>query len=170
MGRNVYYSASMPSYRRDTTYSAFLQYDVILAPDKLRLIAGSKFEHNPYTGFEYQPQVRAVWTPNKQNTLWAAASRAVRTPNRIDEGLLDRIDADQSYRLRLRNSCFTPAIRVWIPKSSTPTRWDTGTSGSRNSRSMRLPTTTITMAWTASVRPGRRSSIHRHSLSTFLYT
>jgi len=80
-----------PPYRRDTTYSIFLQYDVILAPDKLRLIAGSKFEHNPYTGFEYQPQVRAVWTPNNQNTLWAAASRAVRTPNRIDVGLLDRI-------------------------------------------------------------------------------
>jgi iron complex outermembrane recepter protein len=80
-----------PSYRRDTTYSAFLQYDVVLSPDKVRLIAGSKFEHNPYTGFEYQPQVRAVWTPNKQNTLWAAASRAVRTPNRIDEGLLARI-------------------------------------------------------------------------------
>jgi iron complex outermembrane recepter protein len=81
----------IPSHRRDTTYSAFLQYDVILLPDKLRLIAGSKFEHNPYTGFEYLPQVRVVWTPNKQNTLWAAASRAVRTPNRIDEGLLTRI-------------------------------------------------------------------------------
>lgn len=80
-----------PPYSRDTTYSAFLQYDVMLAPDKLRLIAGSKFEHNPYTGFEYQPQIRAVWTADKQNTLWAAASRAVRTPNRIDEGLLDRI-------------------------------------------------------------------------------
>jgi iron complex outermembrane recepter protein len=80
-----------PPYRRDTTYSAFLQYDVMLVPDKVRLIAGSKFERNPYTGFEYQPQVRAVWTPNKQNTLWAAASRAVRTPNRVDEGLLDRI-------------------------------------------------------------------------------
>jgi iron complex outermembrane receptor protein len=80
-----------PPYRRDTTYSAFLQYDVLAVPDKFRLIAGSKFEHNPYTGFEYQPQIRAVWTPNQRQTLWAAASRAVRTPNRVDEGLLDRI-------------------------------------------------------------------------------
>ena len=80
-----------PSYKRDTTFSAFVQYDVMLVPDKLRLIAGSKFEHNPYTGFEYQPQIRVVWTPNSRNTLWAAASRAVGTPNRIDEGLLDRI-------------------------------------------------------------------------------
>jgi iron complex outermembrane recepter protein len=81
----------VPSYRRDTTYSTFLQYDVMVAPDKVRLIAGAKFEHNPYTGFEYQPQVRAVWTPNTQHTFWAGISRAVRTPNRIDEGLLERI-------------------------------------------------------------------------------
>ena len=80
----------VPSYQREITYSAFLQYDVVLAPDKLRLIAGSKFEHNPYTGFEYQPQVRAVWTPYKQQTLWAAVSRAVRTPDRLDENILDR--------------------------------------------------------------------------------
>jgi iron complex outermembrane recepter protein len=80
----------VPSYQRETTYSAFLQYDVELAPDKLRLIAGSKFEHSPYTGFEYQPQVRAVWTPYKQQTLWAAVSRAVRTPDRLDEDILDR--------------------------------------------------------------------------------
>jgi iron complex outermembrane recepter protein len=80
----------VPSYQRETTYSAFLQYDVVLAPDKLRLIAGSKFEHNPYTGFEYQPQIRAVWTPYKQHTLWAAVSRAVRTPDRLDVNILDR--------------------------------------------------------------------------------
>jgi len=80
-----------PPYKRETTYGSFLQYDVILAPDLVRLVAGVKLDHNGYTGFEYQPQVRAVWTPDKKNTLWAAASRAVRTPNRIDEGLVDRI-------------------------------------------------------------------------------
>jgi iron complex outermembrane recepter protein len=70
----------VPAYRRDTTYGGFLQYDVNLVSDKLRLIAGSKLEHNAHSGFEYQPQVRAVWTPAKAHTLWAAASRAVRTP------------------------------------------------------------------------------------------
>jgi iron complex outermembrane recepter protein len=80
----------IPSYQRVTTYGAFLQYDAVLLPDKLRLIVGSKFEHNPYTGFEYQPQIRAVWTPVKQQTLWAAVSRAVRTPDRLDEDILSR--------------------------------------------------------------------------------
>lgn len=80
-----------PRYRRTTTYSAFVQYDLALVPDKLRIIAGSKFEHNDYTGFEYQPQIRAVWTPNSSNTIWAAFSRAVRTPERIDNDLLLRL-------------------------------------------------------------------------------
>ena len=73
-----------PPYRRDTTYSAFAQYDVMVVPDKLRVIAGSKFEHNNYTGFEYQPQIRAVWTPKKTHTAWLALSRAVRTPTRVE--------------------------------------------------------------------------------------
>jgi iron complex outermembrane recepter protein len=80
----------VPASQRDTTYSGFIQYDIFLVPDKLRVIAGSKFEHNDYTGLEYQPQIRAVWTPNASNTLWAAYSRAVRTPAEIEEGLRDR--------------------------------------------------------------------------------
>jgi len=87
----------VPSYIRNTTFSAFLQYDVMLVTDKLRLIPGSKFERDPYTGFAYQPQIRAVWTPNKQNTLWLAVSHAVRTPNRIDEGVLYRIAQINSF-------------------------------------------------------------------------
>jgi iron complex outermembrane receptor protein len=60
---------------RYTTYGGLIQYDVMLIPDTLRVIAGSKFEHNSYTGFEYQPQIRSVWTPNHSNTIWAAVSR-----------------------------------------------------------------------------------------------
>jgi iron complex outermembrane receptor protein len=55
----------VPPAERDTTQSLFLQYELAVIPDKLRIIAGSKFSHNSYTGFEYQPQIRAVWTPKK---------------------------------------------------------------------------------------------------------
>ena len=74
----------VPPSRRDETYSAFLQYDVMLVPETFRVIAGSKFDHNDYTGFEYQPQIRAVWTPAKSHTVWVAVSRAVRTPARVN--------------------------------------------------------------------------------------
>ena len=86
------FTASMtPPYSRLNTFSGFVQYDFALIPDTLRIIAGTKLEHNDYTGFEYQPQIRAVWTPNSSNTVWAAVSRAVRTPQRIDEDLLLRL-------------------------------------------------------------------------------
>lgn len=64
--------------------SAFVQDEIRLVPDRLRLVLGSKFEHNDYTGMEYQPAGHLAWTPDDSNTIWAAVSHAVRTPSRID--------------------------------------------------------------------------------------
>ena len=74
----------LPLRRRDTLVSGFAQYSVDVFPRRLRLVGGSKFEHNGYTGFEYQPQFRAVWTPAHSHTIWMAVSRAVRTPARYE--------------------------------------------------------------------------------------
>jgi iron complex outermembrane recepter protein len=74
-----------------TIFTGLVQYDLTLVPDTLRVIAGSKFDHNSYNGFEYQPQVRAVWTPNSSNTLWVALSRAVRTPDKVDNDVIVRV-------------------------------------------------------------------------------
>lgn len=74
----------LPSHKTLQLYSAFIQDAIILAPDRWRLTLGSKFEHNSYTGLEVQPSGRLAWTPNRQHTVWAAVSRAVRTPSRID--------------------------------------------------------------------------------------
>ncbi len=67
-------------------FSAFIQDEITVAPDRLRLILGSKFEHNDFTGFEVQPGLRLLWTPTDKQTVWAAASRAVSTPSRFDRG------------------------------------------------------------------------------------
>jgi iron complex outermembrane receptor protein len=69
-----------PPQRRDTVVNGFMQYEIMAVPDRLRIVAGSKFEHNPQTGFEIQPQVRIVWTPKKSQTFWGAVSRAVALP------------------------------------------------------------------------------------------
>lgn len=53
----------------------------------LRVMLGSKFERNSYTGFEWQPALRATWTATHEQTLWAAVTRAVRTPARVDRGI-----------------------------------------------------------------------------------
>lgn len=68
----------------DQLFSLFVQDEISLIPDKLRLLVGSKFEHNDYTGFEYQPNLRLIWTPSSRHTLWGAVSRAVRTPSQME--------------------------------------------------------------------------------------
>ena len=50
---------------------------------------GSKVEHNDYTGFEFEPNVRLQWTWTPNQTLWSAISRAARTPSRIDRDLAE---------------------------------------------------------------------------------
>jgi iron complex outermembrane receptor protein len=73
-----------PESRSDRLYSAFLQDEVTLQPDKWWLTLGSKFEHNDYTGFELQPSMRLRWKPKPRQIAWAAISRAVRTPARSE--------------------------------------------------------------------------------------
>jgi iron complex outermembrane receptor protein len=76
-----------PVNRGDPLYSAFLQDEIPLFKDTVRLNVGSKFEHNNYTGFEIQPTAKILWIPHRQHRLWAAVSRAVRTPSAIDSDL-----------------------------------------------------------------------------------
>ena len=73
-----------PEKRRDTLTSAFVQDDITLVKDRLRLTLGTKFEHNDYTGRELQPNGRILWTPKENHSVWAAVSRAVRTPSRAE--------------------------------------------------------------------------------------
>ena len=73
-----------PDRRADHLVSAFVQDEITLVQDHLRLIVGTKVEHNDYTGFEIQPNGRLIWTPHPWQTLWGAVSRAVHTPSRVD--------------------------------------------------------------------------------------
>ncbi|PYQ56739.1 MAG: TonB-dependent receptor [Acidobacteria bacterium] len=79
--------AFLPDSVTENLFSAFAQ-DEIALPSHLRLTVGSKFEHNRWTGFEVQPSVRFAWVPDDRRTLWAAISRAVRTPTRFDEDIV----------------------------------------------------------------------------------
>jgi len=67
--------------------SIFLQDEITLLPSTLKLILGSRFEHNDYTGFEIQPNGRLIWTPSPQQTFWGSVSRAVRTPTRAERDI-----------------------------------------------------------------------------------
>jgi iron complex outermembrane recepter protein len=74
-----------PAKQTDTIYSSFVQYELPIVTDKLTFTAGSKFEHNNFSGFDYQPSVRLLWSPTAKQSAWAAVTRAVRTPSRLDD-------------------------------------------------------------------------------------
>lgn len=74
-----------PSHDTYHLFSAFVQDEISVTSD-IKFTVGSKFEHNSFTGFEIQPSARALWQVDAKNTLWTAASRAVRTPSRAADG------------------------------------------------------------------------------------
>ena len=61
--------------------------DEIRLRDDLELTIGAKVETNVYTGSEWLPNVRLAWQPARDHLVWAALSRAVRAPARIDRDL-----------------------------------------------------------------------------------
>jgi iron complex outermembrane receptor protein len=79
-----FYLSFNPEEQQQQLFSSFVQDEITLAPERLKLTLGSKLEHNDYTGFEIQPSARLLWTPTEKQAVWAAVSRAVRTPSRAE--------------------------------------------------------------------------------------
>jgi iron complex outermembrane recepter protein len=73
-----------PADRTTHLVSAFAQDQITLRQNALDLVLGSRFEHNAYSGFEWQPSARLVWTPAPLHTAVLSATRAVRTPSRVE--------------------------------------------------------------------------------------
>ncbi len=63
--------------------SGFLQDRMTLLDDLLYFTIGTKISHNDFTGTEIQPSARLLWTPSEDFSVWASASRAVRTATRL---------------------------------------------------------------------------------------
>src|SRR6266550_461812 len=79
--------AFLPLHVAREWFTAFVQDEIALVPNRVHVTVGTKIEHNDYTGFEIQPSGRVSWRPGSSGTLWMAVSRALRTPSRIDREL-----------------------------------------------------------------------------------
>jgi iron complex outermembrane receptor protein len=90
------YLSYTPGRQSETLFSAFLQDEYSLRPDRVHLVAGVKLEHNPYTGLEAQPSVGLVWTPGATQTVWGAISRAVKTPSVLNLSMQRPLSVDPS--------------------------------------------------------------------------
>jgi iron complex outermembrane receptor protein len=76
----------VPDSKRLWVYNVFAQDRFSVAPT-VDVIAGVKVEKSTFVGWQLLPNLRIAWQPNARNLLWAAVSRAVRTPSRIDQQL-----------------------------------------------------------------------------------
>ncbi|MBS1189007.1 MAG: outer rane receptor for ferrienterochelin and colicin [Rhodocyclaceae bacterium] len=76
--------AFVPPSRTTAVSNLFLQDEWSLLPRELVVIAGLRGERLPDHGVQWQPNVRAAWTPTSRHTFWAASGKAVRAPNKID--------------------------------------------------------------------------------------
>ncbi len=72
--------------RNDQLFSLFFHDEITIIEDRMKLALGSRLEHNSFTGFEIQPNARLLLTPHEHHTIWAAFSRAVRTPSHGEHG------------------------------------------------------------------------------------
>lgn len=77
----------VPQVETDHIHTGFLQDEVHFLNDKVIVTAGAKLQHNNFSGFDVQPTFRALWNPNHHQSFWAAVTRAVTTPSRLEEGM-----------------------------------------------------------------------------------
>lgn len=124
-----------PSDMDQNQWSTFIQDEIQVIPDRLTFTAGSKFEYNEFTGLEIQPSIRALYTPNPLYSVWAAVSRAVRVPSRLelhsrtsDAIFLPDLDAETPFEITthgnsgLESEKLT-AYEVGVRITPTPTVW-----------------------------------------------
>ena len=76
-----------PASRRQYLLNAFVQDEITLVKDRLKLVAGIKLEHNRYARLENEPSLRLLWTPSTRQALWFAYSRADRLPTRAEDSI-----------------------------------------------------------------------------------
>lgn len=72
-----------PERRSLDLANLFVQDTVSLTPS-LKLIAGFKLEDSPFSDVQALPNLRLAWQVGEKTLLWAAASRAIRAPSRLD--------------------------------------------------------------------------------------
>jgi len=70
----------------------FVQDTIALTPN-LRLTAGLKVEDDPYVAAVALPSLRLAWSPSRDLMLWAAVSKAVRSPTPFDRDVVEKLSA-----------------------------------------------------------------------------
>ena len=79
-----------PAEDTSSLVTAFVQDEIALFGDRLAVTLGSQVQHDSYAGAGVQPTARVMWKALPRQRLWAATSRALRTPSLYERGI--RVD------------------------------------------------------------------------------
>ena len=71
----------VPESRTDRLYSGFVNDEIGIVEHRLSVAVGTKLLKTNYTGLEWEPSVRLLWTPGRTQSFWAAFTSALRTPS-----------------------------------------------------------------------------------------
>jgi len=76
----------VPNKRTDYLLTGFVQDEIGLVDQRVSLILGTKLLHTNFTtGVDFEPSARLLWTPDDEQTVWAAFTHALRTPSDSEE-------------------------------------------------------------------------------------
>ena len=73
-----------PMSRTDYLLTGFFQDEIELIQRRLSLTVGTKALRTNFTGVQFEPSVRMIWTPVSSQSYWGAFTHAVRTPSRAE--------------------------------------------------------------------------------------
>jgi len=79
-----------PTSRALTLGNIFAQDTWTVVP-ALSLVGGMKLEDDPYAGWAVQPDARLSWTATATAQIWAAVSRAIRSPTPFDDDVEEKL-------------------------------------------------------------------------------
>jgi iron complex outermembrane receptor protein len=80
----------VPPARALTLGNVFAQ-DTIALTRALSATVGMKMEDDPYSGWSALPDARLAWALDDINQLWAAGSRAIRSPTPFDVDVVEKV-------------------------------------------------------------------------------
>jgi iron complex outermembrane recepter protein len=80
----------VPPHHALTLANAFVQ-DTLQLAKSLNMVVGIKLEDDPYWGWTPLPDGRFSWQMTDNSDLWAAASRAIRSPTPFDDEVQEKM-------------------------------------------------------------------------------
>jgi iron complex outermembrane recepter protein len=84
--------------------NVFVQ-DTAALSSRLDFVLGFKLEDDPFSGWSALPDARLSWAMNDRETLWLAASRAIRSPTPFDDEVVEKL---QTITYLVANTEFRP--------------------------------------------------------------